>query len=571
MDNRFDPTRKSRSNNRPIVAVLFASLRLCAFVLISFGSARKAFYVLPLLLATVGCGSSETESKKDSSSSNAAPTEERVLRVSQGSDVLSMDPYAEFESPTICVLMNIYDTLTAMSPKMEVEPALAESWRNLDPTHWEFKLRKGVTFQNGKTFDAEDAKFSIRRALDWPKSRVRSEIPTIKDIAIPDPLTLMIETTVPDAILPTRLTSIMMLDKETTEAGLAEGGEPWLATHANGTGAYKVEQWLKDQFCLLAANDSHWRGAPTVKKIKFMAMNNPATRLTAFMNGELDMMSDVPVQDVERIAATPGYRVEKQPSLRLIYLGLDCGRDKSPGLPDSPPNPLKDLRVRKAIYHAIHEDLIIEKVMNGLASPASQLFPEGIVGYDPEIKRLPYDPERAKQLLTEAGFPNGFKVRLDSPNDRYVNDAKIVTAIAGQLARIGIEVTVNAIPKAQFFKEERAANCSFFLLGWTNGNGDGIGTFDHLLHTYDTAKNLGGANTSNAYSNLELDRISEASYGEFDPVKREEMLKQAVRIAMADLPQIPLHFQMDIYAVSEKVAWTPRRDTEIRGMEVKWK
>ncbi|MBI3735126.1 ABC transporter substrate-binding protein [Candidatus Sumerlaeota bacterium] len=527
-------------------------------------------FIASLTICVWGCGKGNSSSSS-ASKDHASKPEDRVLRVSQGSDVLSMDPYAEFESPTICVLMNVYDTLTDIAPDMKIVPGLAESWRNLDPTHWEIKLRQNVKYHNGKTFDAEDAKFSLRRAMDWPKSRVRSEIPTIKDIQIADPYTLNIETTVPDAILPTRLSSIMILDKETTEEGMAQGGETWLATHANGTGAYKVEEWLKDQYCLLTANEKHWRGAPGVKKVKFLAMNNAATRVAAFLDGQLDLLCDLPVQDVDRIAAVKGYRVEKQPSLRLIYLGMDCGRDKSPGLPDSPPNPLRDLRVRRAIYHAINEDLIIEKVMNGLAAPAAQLFPDSIIGFDPEIKRLPYDPEKAKRLLAEAGYPKGFKVRLDSPNDRYVNDAKIVTAIAGQLAKVGIEVSVNAIPKAQFFKEERAGNCSFFLLGWTNGNGDAIGTFDHLLHTFDTAKNLGGANTSNAYSNPELDRISEASYSEFDPAKRADMLKQAVRTAMSDLPQIPLHFQMDIYAVSDKLDWSPRRDTEVRGIEVKWK
>ncbi|MBI1784864.1 ABC transporter substrate-binding protein [Candidatus Sumerlaeota bacterium] len=527
-------------------------------------------FIASLTICVWGCGKGNSSSSS-ASKDQASKPEDRVLRVSQGSDVLSMDPYAEFESPTICVLMNVYDTLTDIAPDMKIVPGLAESWRNLDPTHWEIKLRQNVKYHNGKTFDAEDAKFSLRRAMDWPKSRVRSEIPTIKDIQIADPYTLNIETTVPDAILPTRLSSIMILDKETTEEGMAQGGETWLATHANGTGAYKVEEWLKDQYCLLTANEKHWRGAPGVKKVKFLAMNNAATRVAAFLDGQLDLLCDLPVQDVDRIAAVKGYRVEKQPSLRLIYLGMDCGRDKSPGLPDSPPNPLRDLRVRRAIYHAINEDLIIEKVTNGLAAPAAQLFPDSIIGFDPEIKRLPYDPEKAKRLLAEAGYPKGFKVRLDSPNDRYVNDAKIVTAIAGQLAKVGIEVSVNAIPKAQFFKEERAGNCSFFLLGWTNGNGDAIGTFDHLLHTFDTAKNLGGANTSNAYSNPELDRISEASYSEFDPAKRADMLKQAVRTAMSDLPQIPLHFQMDIYAVSDKLDWSPRRDTEVRGIEVKWK
>lgn len=531
-------------------------------------------FILGCFLALSACGGdkkSDSAAGDKSGASNTDAAESRVLRVSQGSDVLSMDPYAEFESPTICVLMNIHDTLTDISPDMKIVPALAKSWQNLDALHWELKLKEGVKFHNGNDFNADDVVYSLRRALDWPKSRVRSEIATIKNIEIVDPHTIKIETTVPDAILPTRLSSIMMLDKEFCEKGLAEGGETWLATNANGTGPYFVEEWKKDQHCTLRAFEGHWRGKSSIERVQFLAMNNPATRMAAFLNGQMDVMVNVPVQDLDRVAAVPGFRIEKQPGLRLIYLGLDCGRDKSPGIPSSPPNPLKDLRVRQAIYEAINIDLIIDKVMNKLAAPASQLYPDSINGFDPDLKRPAYNPEHAKQLLKEAGFPNGFKMRLDSPNDRYVNDAKIATAVAGQLAQIGIEVEVNAVPKAQFFKDERVGNYSFFLIGWTNGNGDAIGTYDHLLHTYDEAKNLGGANTSTAYSNLELDKITEESYSEFDPVKRDEMLKQAARIAMHDLPHIPLHFQMDIYAVSEKIEWKARRDTQVRGIEVKWK
>lgn len=519
---------------------------------------------IPLVLTA--CGGQET----GPSSANNSGDNTRTLRISQGSEARSMDPYYALESATFSVLSNIFESLSDISPQMEIVPLLATSWKNLDPHTWEFKLRENVTFQDGQTFDAEDVRYSIRRAIDWKPSRLRSEIPTVDRVEIVDAHTVHIITSVPDAILPTRLASLFILDKESSEAGIAAEGDDWLATHPNGTGPYRLESWIKDSELILAANDGYWGGKPEVRRLNFVATTNEATRIASFLNGNIDILVNVPVGDVQRVEATPGFTVLRQPSLRLIYLGLDCGRDASPGVPGSPPNPLKDFRVRRAIYAAINEDLIVEKVMNGLAEPAGQLFPEGVVGYDPTIERPPYDPDLARRLLTEAGYPDGFKVRLDSPNDRYVNDEGIASAVAGQLARVDIEVEVQAIPKARFFPLEQAGDSSFFLIGWANTNGDGTGTFDHLLHTMAPELNLGGSNTSTAYSNAEIDRISEAAASEFDPDKREAMLQEANRIAMEELPHIPLHFQMDIHAVSDRVVWSPRRDTQVRGFDVRW-
>jgi peptide/nickel transport system substrate-binding protein len=500
-----------------------------------------------------------------------ASAESRVLRISQGSEARSLDPYFALESATFSVLSNIFESLSDISADMEIVPLLATSWTNIGAHTWEFKLREGVTFHEGQALDAEDVRYSIERAIHWGPSRLRSEIPTVDRVEIIDPLTVHIFTTVPDAILPTRLASLFILDKESSEAGIRENGDDWLATHANGTGPYQLESWIKDSELILSASENYWGGEPQVERLNFVATTNDATRIASFLKGDIDILVNVPVGDVGRVETTPGYKVIRQPSLRLIYLGLDCGRDTSPGIPDSPPNPLRDVRVRRAIYAAINEELIVEKVMNGFAEPAAQLFPEGVIGHDPSIERQAYDPDLARRLLKEAGFPNGFRVRLDAPNDRYINDEGIASAVASQLARVDITVEVQAIPKARFFPLEQAGDSSFFLIGWANTNGDGTGTFDHLLHTLDPAKNLGGSNTSTFYSNARIDQISEDAASEFDPVKRNEMLQDANRIAMAELPHIPLHYQMDIHAISDRVDWTPRRDTQVRGVNTRWK
>lgn len=523
--------------------------------------------LIALLAITLAAACSKQE-PGSASGSGSGESQEQTIIVSQGSDVLSMDPYKHNESPTLGVLINIYDPLTDISKDLKVVPALAESWENVEPTVWEFKLRKGVKFHNGNDFDAEDVRYTILRARDWPQSRQTAEVATVKDVVIVDPHTIRIETTVPDAILPTRLISIYILDKETCEPHTTAGDEAWLSTHAIGTGPYKLEKWERGSFCQITAFAEHWRGKPTVEKIRYVAVSNDATRVAKFLDGEIDILSNVPVRDVERVRATPGYRVISKPSLRLIYLGLDTGRDESPSIASSPPNPLLDLRVRQAIYQAIDMDLIVEKVMSRQAAVADQLFPQGVIGHIKDLGRPPLDRDAARALLAEAGYPEGFDIRLDAPNDRYVNDDEVAAAIAGQLAKINIRVQVNARPKSSFFADEQNGLLSFFLIGWTNPNGDGYGTFDHLLHTVDQEKRLGMANLCTRYSNPELDRLTEAAASEFDPEKRTQLLESAVRIAMRDLPHIPLHYQMDIYAISDKLDWTPRRDTQVRGIDL---
>jgi peptide/nickel transport system substrate-binding protein len=494
-----------------------------------------------------------------------------AVRISQGSDLISLDPYYKLESPSFTIQRNIFDPLVDYDANIKMTPCLAESWRLKDPTHWEFTLRRGVKFHEGQPFTAADAAYSIRRAQAWPLSRVKSEIPTIAHATAVDDFTLLIETNIPDAILPLRLSAILILNQATSEAAIEQSGDEWLATHANGTGPYRVTHWRKDEVCLLEASPNYWGKPPEVRHLAFIPTNNDATRMASLARGEYDVMVNVPPRYEREAARAAGYRIVKRPSLRLIYLGLDCGREASPGAPGSPPNPLRDPRVRRAMAAAIDNRLIVEKIMGGNATPAGQLFPEGVTGYDPALALGRPNRELARELLAEAGYPRGFSVRLDGPNDRYVNDTAIVQAVAGLLARVGIRVEVNATPKAVFFTQEEKAECSFFLMGWANTNGDGAATFDHLLHTPAPGGGYGESNNSTQYANPELDRLDEAASQEFDPAKRSGILQQANRLAMRDLVHIPLHFQMDIYAVSDRVEWSPRRDTQVRGTDLKIK
>jgi peptide/nickel transport system substrate-binding protein len=497
--------------------------------------------------------------------------EEKPLIISQRSDALTLDPYDENESPTFCVLHNLFEALTDLDQELRLVPKLATSWKAENDTTWVFTLRKGITFHNGATFYAADAKYSIERALTWEGSEIKASVLLVDTVETSGPYTLRIITKKPDPILPLRLEMVMMLDKETCEREIAAHGQGYLVTHPNGTGPYKLVEWVKDDHLTLVAFDRYWRGPARIKHVVFKPITNEATRVAALLTGKTHIITEVPVRDIDRVEKDPKLRLVKKPGLRLIYLGLDVGRDKTPTIPSSPPNPLKDLRVRQAMYYGINEEAIVKYVMNGLAEPAGQLFPEPVVGYNPAIKRYPYDPEKARALLAEAGYPNGFDVRLDAPNDRYVNDDKIARAVASELAKIGIRVQVNAYPKAKFFQDEEEGKCSFYLIGWANNNGDGCATFEYLLHTRDDEKNLGSANNSTYYSNPELDRLTELAAHTLDLEQRNRYLEDAVAVAMHDLVHIPLHYQHDLYGISREVLWTPRRDTRISCYDVAWR
>ncbi|AZR73393.1 hypothetical protein BBF96_08365 [Anoxybacter fermentans] len=479
--------------------------------------------------------------------------EKNQIIIATSSDALTLDPHMFNETPTLSINSNIFEALTEVNSKMEIVPGLAESWENPDDLTWIFHLRRGVYFHNGDTFDAEDVVFTLNRVMNHPKSQFKSNFSTITSVRAIDPYTVEIKTEYPFPVLPRKLKSVFIYSKEYVE----EHDDQYLALHPNGTGPYKLEKWVKDNVLVLTAFDKYWKGKAEIEKVVFKPIPNAATRVAALMSGEVDILIDLPVRDVEKIKKAKNIHVIARPSLRLIFLGMNTEK-----------GPFADLRVRKAVYHAINEDEIVRYVMNGHAYPAGQFFPETVFGYNPEIKRLEYNPEKARELLKEAGYPDGFTITLDAPNDRYVNDAQIAQAIAIQLAKVGIKVNLQIQPKSSYFKKILARDTDFYLLGWMNSDGDGSGTLEGLLHTPEGR--YGRFNMGN-YSNPEVDRLVEEAARTIDPEKRLKIMQQAVKVAIEDVAQIPLHYQEDIYAIADYVIWTPRPDKYIKAYEIKLK
>ncbi len=499
--------------------------------------------------------------------SNGAISAEKTLIVGRSSEARSLDPYFHNETPTNSLNRNVHDGLVQFDSELKVLPALATKWDNPDNLTWIFHLRKGVKFHNGDPFTAEDVKFSIERCKNWERSGFKATVSQVDKVEVIDPHTVKVTTKKPFGILPRKLAQVVILSKKFAEAH----GDDYLATHENGTGPYIVQEWVKGDHLTLVANKNYWGGAPKIGKAFVRPLTNDATRTAAILSGEVHVIDDLPVRDVDRVKANKKVQVVSRPGLRLIYLQMDHDRADSPKV-QSPTgkNPFMDARVRKAIYLGIDEDAIVEHVMNKFAFPAGQFYPSAVFGYDETIKRPACNPQKAKGLLAEAGYPNGFTVTLDSPNDRYVNDEKIAQAVASSLAKIGITVKVNALPKATFFPMTDRRETSFFLIGWACGDGDASAFLDGIAHTFDKQKGYGRYNRGR-YSNSKVDELVEAASATVVPQERLKAMIEAQRIALLeDQAFIPLHFSVDLYAISKKIAWKPRADHYFYYREFAW-
>ena len=333
--------------------------------------------------------------------------------------------------------------------------------------------------------------------------------------------------------------------------------EIYSTRHANGTGPFILVERVPDTRTVVKVNPNWWGNKDKMHNLTqatFVPIANAATRVSALLTGEVDMMFPVPLQDVPRVNATPGVKAMQGPELRTIFLGFDQWRDEMLDMPGSGANPFKDVRVRRAFYQAINIEAIHKKVMRGASTPSGMMIAPGIYGWDEELyKRYPYDPEAAKKLLAEAGYPDGFPVTFDCPNDRYVNDEAICQSIVPMLARIGINVTLNAQTKGLHFDKiglKQGNNTSFFLLGWTPGTYDGLNPLVNLMTVEGKAR---GTWNCGKYTNSEVEALTQKISTEVEPEKRMKMIKEAMRLHKEDFGHIPLHQQALAWGVRDHV------------------
>jgi peptide/nickel transport system substrate-binding protein len=499
-----------------------------------------------------------------------APAEAAVFRWANDGDVNSLDPYTRSETFLLAFNQNLYEPLARRNAELKLEPALATKWAQTAPDVWRFTLRDGVKFSDGSPFTADDVVFSYHRAIS-ATSNMKSYFTTVQDARVVDPLTVEFVTKGPDPILPEELTSWVIMSKAwcvkngaEVPADLNKVGEENFATrNAMGTGPFLVKERVPDVRTVLVPNPNWWdKPKHNITEAVFNRIQNDSTRVAALLSGEIDFIYAVPPQDVNRIIETPGMKVLQKPELRTVFLGFDQSRDELLESSVKGKNPFKDIRVREAFYRAIDINAIKAKVMRGFSQPTAEMVGPGINGFDPALNERPaYDLVKSKQLLAEAGYPGGFELGMDCPNDRYVNDEAICQAVVAMLARIGVKANLLAQTRLKYFAKINppAYNTSFYMLGWTPATYDAHNAMIALLVTRD--KNGGRGDFNNGgFSYPEIDELAGLIQGEADPVKRQAEISQVLKFVKDNYLYLPLHQQVVVWAARENIEVPQRAD-----------
>jgi peptide/nickel transport system substrate-binding protein len=492
----------------------------------------------------------------------------KTLRTSDQGDALSMDPHSLNETTQLGFTHNVFEPLVARDAQLKPTPALATSWKQTAPTVWRFELRRGVSFHDGTPFTADDVVFSFQRAAD-PGSDMRGTVGQIKEVRKLDASTVEIVTTVPVPILPDQLTLFYIMSRVWCEANNAtkpvdkrKGVENAASVRANGTGPFRLRSREPGVRTVLARNPQYWdKIEGNVTEVVWTPIGNDATRVAALKSGEIDLMQPVPVQDAERLKQDPNLKVLQGAELRTIFLGMDSKRDELLFSNIKGKNPFKDRRVRQAVYQAIDVEAIRTRIKRGAGTPTNLMIAPGVNGFVAELnKRPPFDPEASKKLLADAGYPNGFEVKMNCPNDRYVNDGEICQAVAGMLARVGIKINLEAESKATYFPKILSRNTSFYLLGWTPTTYDAHNTLYNIMATPQGGQ---GVFNLGSWSNARFDELTTQIGVETDQARRNAMIAESMKIHAEDFGHVPLHQQALAWGLRRNVSILQRADNII--------
>ncbi|MDH1702327.1 ABC transporter substrate-binding protein [Comamonas terrigena] len=502
-----------------------------------------------------------------------------TVRWARSADVTTLDPHV-FNTGTNFVLMHqMYETLVNRSADGKLEPTLALSWKmTSDPSVWEFKLRPNVKFHDGTPFTAKDVVFSLNRARG-PNAQVKSLLASVEDIKAVDDLTVHVKTKGPNLIFPNNLTNLfIMSEKWSKDNGAVDTQDATSKTEngatraVNGTGPYVLASREVDSKTVMKLNPNYWgkgKAPLQVTELVYLPIKSPATRVAALLSGEVDFAQDIPAQDVARLKQDSKLRINEGPENRSIFLGLNVGAPELKSSNVKGKNPFADPKVRQAVELAIDRDAIKRSVMRGLSIPSGVMAPSFVNGYEKAMAAYPKaDVAKAKALLAEAGYPNGFTVTLHTPNDRYVNDEAISTAVAGFLGRVGIKTEVSARPIAMHSVGIVKAESDFYLYGWGVPTYDSAYIFDFLVAT--RGKEGRGAQNATHYSNAELDNKIISLSSESDKAKRDATIKQIWDVVQKERFYIPLHDQVIHFASVKKINVPVHPDNVLHFKDVKF-
>ena len=487
-----------------------------------------------------------------------------TLRVATAFDPQTMDPHSLALQYHTRVVFQVYESLVGRDQGYHLVPVLATDWMQRDPLTWRFRLRPDVHFHDGSLFTAEDAVFSFERALAPPSQR-QFVLKGVKRVRMVDPLTIDFELAAPDASLPQKLVLVAMMSKHWAQLHHVERAqdfnarqETFAVRNANGTGAYQLERYEPDIRTTLKAFPQWWnRKAADVGNVDsaaFVTIRSDATRLAALHSGEVDVVLDPPYQDVEQLRHDPDIAVTQIADIATDYIAFDQASAALPGVapgPDGKPrNPFKDVRVRRAVYQAINIDLVIQKVLKGLANPTGDLLaPEFGAPVAAAGPRLRFDPVQARALLREAGYPDGFDLTMDCVNVTFREH--VCQAMSAMLTQVGIRTTLHTSPSTQFFPMIVQAKMSLAEFGFTGTSEDAWQSLNGLLHTWDG--NGGGTFNAGRYSNPRLDALIDAVRTERDPDKRRTLVAGALKLAGDDIVYVPLYRRTLSWVMQKKV------------------
>jgi peptide/nickel transport system substrate-binding protein len=499
-----------------------------------------------------------------------AQTPPQTLTWSASLDALSMDPHSTNNSFTNAFVSNIYESLVRFNEKLEIEPALATSWKLQSPTVWRFTLRQGVKFHGGESFDADDVVFTWQR-VNTPGSLVKGNLSDIKEVRKVDAFTVDVETLTPLPTLTNEIVQLLVMDKGWAEANrateasdLQKQRENFANRNTNGTGPFQLKSRDVDTRTVLVAHPGWWdKPRHNLAEVVFMPIRADATRTSSLVSGNIDMTVNVPLQDVARLKAG-GIEVSQGPELRTIFLGMDQSRDELLYSDVKGKNPFKDIRVRKALYQAIDIETIRRSVMRNASWPAGTLLSPYLNGSPQALNKrlLPFDPEAAKKLLAEAGYAQGFSVGMQCPNDRYVYDEALCVAISSMLARVGIKVNLMVEPTPRWSVRLNTNDVSLYMVGHAGlPMVDSYGLLKDVVHTRSQRE---GSLNAGRYSNPAFDALLPQIAAEVDNTRRNKLIEQAVAIERDDVSHIPLHQQPITWAARKGVQMVQSPDNQLR-------
>ena len=503
----------------------------------------------------------------------------RTLRWSSQGDYLSADPHGQNEGINNLINDEIYERLVMRDRKLALVPGLATSWEMVSPTRWRFQLRRGVVFHDGTPFTADDVVYSIERA-QLPTSNFKVFATPLGKVRKIDDFTVEFETPVPTPVLVENAALVNIMSRAWCEKNgvgrpqdFKAGEETFASRATNGTGPFILVKREAEVATVLKKNPRWWgiadgRFEGNVDEVVYRPIKSDATRMAALLSGELDLVLDPPLQDLQRLKAGGKVSIVEGSENRVIFLVMDQSRDELKYSSVKGKNPFKDLRVRQAFYAAIDVDAIRSQVMRGQSLPTGAMIPAAHRSYpDLEPRLMPHDPGRARTLLADAGYANGFEIGLLCPNNRYVNDERICTAIAGMLAKIGVHVNLTTMPRAQFFQKVDQFDISMHLYGWGGATTDPGFTLTPVIHSPD-GKGKGDFN-SGRYRDEELDRLIDSVEHEMDSARRNALMHDAFRRVRENVYTIPLHRQVIPWAVRSGVRAVHRPDNVLESAWVR--